>query len=351
MKDEQKTFNINISSLSIIKVIIFIFLIWFLWVIKSIVGILFVSLILTSAFDPFVNWMHRKRIPRVLAMLLIYLIFFGFLALVVGLLIPPIIEQTSDLANVMPGYSDKLVSLIQRSGINVSSGTIMDNIQNSLQSIQQSLTAAGGGLVSTASNIFGGITSFILVLVITFYMTVQEEPLKNIFRNIIPAEAQPYIVRTVNRMKEKIGLWLRGQLILMLIVAVLTFIGLFVFGIKYALVLALLAGILEIVPYLGPLLAAIPAVFFAFMQSPWLGLAIIVLYYMIQWVENNLLVPKIMQKVVGLNPIVSIVVLLIGAELAGFVGMILAIPTATALSVISEDFFERRKTEMGKLEE
>jgi predicted PurR-regulated permease PerM len=149
-------------------------------------------------------------------------------------------------------------------------------------------------------------------------------------------------MQLVNRMQGKIGLWIRGQLILSLIIFSLTFLGLSILGVNYALVLALIAGLTEFVPYLGPTIAAIPAIFLAFTQSPMLALFVLALYYIIQMVENHIIVPKLMQKVVGLNPVISIMVLLVGFKLAGILGAILAIPVVTIASVFLKDLFEKK---------
>ena len=158
-------------------------------------------------------------------------------------------------------------------------------------------------------------------------MVVEENAVKKLVLSIAPKRYQNYIMGLINRMQRKIGLWLRGQMVLSLSIFILTYIFLFLIGfipglpkMEYILVLALIAGLTEFVPYLGPMLGAIPAVFLAFTQSPILAIAVAVLYYCIQLIENNVLVPKIMQKAVGLNPIVSISVLMIGFQLAGIIG-------------------------------
>ena len=145
-----------------------------------------------------------------------------------------------------------------------------------------------------------------------------------------------------NRMQKKLGLWLRGQLILCLVIFILTYIGLLILGVKYALIIAVIAGLTEFIPYLGPVLGAIPAVFIAFTQSPTLALFTAILYIIIQQIENNFLVPKIMQKAVGLNPIVSIVAIMIGFSVGGVVGALLSIPVATAGTVLVEDMLHNK---------
>jgi predicted PurR-regulated permease PerM len=140
-------------------------------------------------------------------------------------------------------------------------------------------------------------------------------------------------------MQNKMGQWLRAQLILGLVVGIAVYIGLKILGVEYALLLALIAGVLEIVPYLGPILAVVPALMIGLAQSPIIGLSVLGLYLLIQQVENNILVPKIMQTVTGLNPVISILALLVGLKAGGIAGAILAIPLAMMAVVILEDLF------------
>jgi len=276
------------------------------------------------------------------------LVMFAVVGGVVGLIIPPIIEQTNDLIESFPRIFEKIVSAFSiLKEYSIKHG-LLDEIRNSFGSLSDNLQGAAGGFFSTVSGIFGGIFTFFLVLVITFYMTVEENALKKIVWSVAPAQHQVYIMKLVNRMQKKVGLWLRGQLILSLIIFLLTYCALLLLDVKYALVLALIAGLTEFVPYLGPIIASIPAIFLSFTQAPTLAVFVAIVYYIIQLVENNIIVPKLMQKVVGLNPIVSIAVLMIGFKVAGIVGAILSIPVATAVNVFVKDIFEQRAGEMDK---
>jgi predicted PurR-regulated permease PerM len=219
----------------------------------------------------------------------------------------------------------------------------LDNISSSLVNVSSSLPTAASNIVSSIFNFFGGVFSFILVLVITFYMVAEENVIRKLIWSLTPEDKQTYVMDVFKRIQIKLGLWLRGQLILCLVIFVLTYIGLTILGVKYALVLALIAGVTEFIPYLGPIIGGIPAVFLAFTQSPMLALFTIILYVVVQQIENNLLVPKIMEKAVGLNPIASIIVLMIGFSVGGVMGAILSIPVATAASVVIEDFLHKKK--------
>ncbi len=345
MELNKRSININISTSTIIKIILIFLLLYFLFLVKDILIILFIALVFASAVDPYVDWLHKRKIPRGISILFIYLILFIVISFTVYLIIPPIAQQIADLSANFPRYLEKIISGYSTVKEYSIQHGILDSIKNSLGTISSNLQTAAGGVFSTISGIFGGIFSFFLVLVITFYMVVEEGAIKKLVWSIAPARHQPYIMQLINRMQRKMGLWLRGQLILSLIIFVLTYIGLSVLGVEYALVLALIAGLTEFIPYLGPILGAVPAIFLAFTQSPMLAVFVLVLFFIIQQVENNILVPKIMQKTVGLNPIVSISVLMIGFKLAGVVGAIMSIPVATAISVFIKDVFDGKSME------
>jgi predicted PurR-regulated permease PerM len=170
-------------------------------------------------------------------------------------------------------------------------------------------------------------------------MVVEEDTARKYFRNIAPLEYQPYLAQLFSRMQKRIGAWLRGQIILGLLVGTAVYIGLSLLGVKYALLLAIIAAFLEVVPYVGPVLSLIPAAIIGFAQSPVTGLLVVGVYFIVQQLENNLFVPKVMQKVTGLNPVVSIIALMVGIKFGGLIGAILSIPVATMIAVVLEDLF------------
>jgi predicted PurR-regulated permease PerM len=346
MKNNNQPVYINISSLAIIKVIAIILLAVFLYVIRDILALVFVALIFASAVDPWVDWMQSKKIPRVLGILFIYMGLFTATGGVIYLLMPPIIEQLGDLSTRFPLILDRTISTFSSLKEFLTDHGILNEIKNYFSSLSpENIQSAAANVITKVYDFILGIFAFFLVLVMTFYIVVEENALKKIVWSVSPEKYQIYIINLVNRMQKKIGLWLRGQLILSCIIFLLTYISLSILGVKYALVLALVAGMTEFVPYLGPLMASIPAIFLAYTQAPMLALFVAILYYIIQLVENNIIVPKLMQKVVGLNPIISIVVLLIGYKIAGIPGAILAIPVATAAKVFINDVVDGKITQ------
>jgi len=345
MENSDRPIQISITTLTVIKIIVILVLFYFLYLIGDILIILFVSLVFASAFDPTVDWLANRKIPRSIGILLIYFILFTVVSLVIFLIIPPITQEVTELSQNFPNYFDKLISVFSKLREYSYEHGILDNIKNGLSSLTSNLPNAAGGVFSTLTGIFGGIVSFILILVLTFYMVVEENAMKKLIWSIAPQKHRVYLMQLMSRMQKKIGLWLRGQLILCLSIFILDYLGLLILNVKYALVLALIAGLTEFVPYFGPIIGAIPAVFLAFFQSPTLALFVAALYYIVQFVENHILVPKIMQKAVGLNPIVSIVALLVGFKIAGVIGAILSIPVVTAISVFIKDVFDSKEAE------
>lgn len=350
-KPARQEYDVHISTATVLKIIGIIAGVLFLWVIRDVIGILFVSLVLASAFDPWVDKLERYRIPRGLAVLTMYFVFLLIVGSVIYLIIPPLVTQISDITSSLKEYSPFLDSVYQSITQSTPDVSFIDRIQQQLANLNSTLTNVTSGIFHTLTGVFGKIAGVIFVLVITFYMTVEEDGIKKFVRSIAPIKYQPYLVQKTNRIQVKMGAWLRGQLTLMVIVGVLAFIGLFILDVPYALVLACIAGLFEFVPYLGPTMSAIPAIFFAYNDSPWKSVGVLIMFVIIQQLENQVIVPKVMQKAVGLNPIVVIAAMLIGAKIAGFGGILLAVPAATILWIFLEDIFEQKKKIDNQLEE
>lgn len=346
---DRKKITIDISSLTLLKIILIIAALFFLYFVRDAILIIFVSLILASAFTPWLDWMQKHKVPRALGVLIIYLGLFSIIFGAIYLIIPPIIKEINELTKSFPFYYEKISANWQSFRAFSESHQWSNNIQSSLDGIQSSLGAAAGNIFTTIFSFFGGILSFLIILVLTFYMAVDDQAIKKAIRSVLPIGYQPYSMHLLNRIQEKIGLWLRGQILLSLIIFAISWAGLSILGVKYALVLAVFAGVTEIIPFLGPFIGALPAVFIAFTQSPVLGIITIVLYLVIQQAENYFLVPKVMQKAVGLNPIIIIIAMMVGAKLAGILGVLLAVPVATAISVIIRDIFRAKDEKEDKV--
>ena len=332
---DQKPVTFNISTLAIVKIILTLLVLYFTYLMWDVLVLIVMAIILSVLIDPLADRFEKRKVPRTLAVLLVYIILLSLVGLIVILIVPPLTTQFQQLTDNLPSYWERLNSL---GAEDLLAKYDLSSLQNNFKAIGTNLTE---GIFAGLGGIFGGVVSFFLVLVLTFYMVVEEKDLKGVARLLIPARYQPYLFQLAARMKEKMSAWLKGQLILCLIIGLAVFAGLSILGVKYALVLGLIAGFLEIIPYVGPWIAAIFAVFIALGQSPMLALFVLIMFAVIQWSENNILAPKVMQKAVGLNPIISILAIITGAKIAGFLGVLFAIPIASALSILLQDFFNK----------
>lgn len=350
MESLNKKISIEITSNTILKIIVVICLLWLAYLIREVIVILFFALILVSILEPFVDWLKKKGLPKVLSVLLIYLGLIAFIALIIVLLISPITDQTEQLSANFPEYWDKVIDSISNFSQFLSSYGISQPLKSYLGSLKDAVSLPTGDLFEKIGNFFGNIFAFFVILVITFYLLVEENATKKILRSVLPLDYLPYAYQMFNRIEKQLGLWLRGQLVLSFCIFILVYIVLLILQVKYALILAIIAGLLEFIPYLGPAFSGFIAVGLTFLHSPISAFFVLIFYVCIQIFENNILVPNIMRKAVGLNPVISILSLLIGARIGGFVGVIIAIPLVTALNVIAQDFLEKKRAEETKLE-
>lgn len=337
---EKRT--VNISTGIIFKTVLILLGIWFLYVVRDIVAVLFIAVIVTAAIEPAVNWMHRKKIPRSLAVLAIYVVLFLVLGTIIYFLIPPVVEQSKDFSQNFPTYAEKIISAFRGLENYIQAHNISFNEQSFFQNIGQQLTQSSLTLFSTTLGFFSSFISLIVIISLTFYMSVKEDGMKSFVIAVTPEKYQGYAVSVMEKIKVKIGKWMQGQLLLMLLIFLLDFLALYFLNIPYALILALLGGFLEVVPYLGPIIAAVPAVILGFLISPLTGLLVVAAYTIIQQAESHIITPQVMKKALGLNPIVVILALLIGAKIGGVLGAILSVPITTALSVFVDDLVEKK---------
>jgi predicted PurR-regulated permease PerM len=220
-----------------------------------------------------------------------------------------------------------------------------------LGGLQQYFGQSVQGVLGYLTTLFGGLAGLVVVLVLSFYLIVEESAVKTLFRNLIPNSYQELVSDLIWKVINSLGDWLRGQLILGVIIGAFYFIAFAIIGVPYPILLALFGGLLEFIPYVGPFIAAVPALILAASVSPLVLLLTLVAIVVIQQLENNLVVPKIMQRTVGLNPIISILAVMIGAQTFGVVGALFAIPVATATSVVISELLRRRQLLTSDVEE
>jgi len=351
--ESPKELTIKISSSTIIATILFVLLVAFLFFMKDLVLVVLTAVVIAAAIEPATKWFIKYKVPRVIAVLFVYAfiatLFFG----IFYSFIPVLIDETSNFLSTLPSYINSLDlsnGLTDKSFFG-SSNSIAEqfSIRDTVLGIQSSLTNISGGVVSAVSIVFGGLFSFVLIIVLSFYFSAQESGINNFLRVITPVKHQKYVLSLWKRSQIKIGRWMQGQIILALIIGVLVYLGLTILGVKYALLLAVIAAVFELIPVFGPILAAIPAVAFSFIDGGvTLALFVIGLYLIIQQFENHLIYPLVVTKVVGVPPLLVILGLVVGAKLAGFLGIILAVPIATIIQELVKDIQKDREELLEK---
>ena len=337
--------HVEINTSTILKVVLIILFFVFLYVLKDVLIIFLFALIIASAISHFANWLDEKRFPRLLGVLLLYLVILALVVGILSLIIPFVSQDINQLTSTLP----QLVAKVSTSLEKVQQGSpqyldFLSEIQNILQGFSDYLQQSSQSIIGLIISIFGGVMSAVAILIISFYLSVTKKGIESFLGSIVPEKYEGYAIDLWKRAELKVGLWLQGQLLLGLIMGLLVYVGLSLMDIKFPLIFGFLAAILEIVPMVGPVLAAIPAIFLAFLLSPVLGLWVIVFYVVVQQLENHLLVPVVLGKTIGLNPVVIIISLLIGQNLAGIPGMILSVPVATIIVEMMNDFAKHKDT-------
>ena len=323
--------QIDITYHSLIRIVVVGAIGFVFFSLRQIIAALLFAVVIASGIEPVVRWFGKRRVPRLAAVLIIYLFAFAFLAGIIYLVVPIIADEVTSFLDSFPRYQRILLRELRAFQSLPFYDSFSENAEDIILNPPFDLGAIGSGTVDVIFSIFGGIVSGVILVVVSFYLASQENGIEHFLRMVTPLQDEEYVIDLWNRSQAKMGQWFRAQALLGVIIGVLVYIALTLLGIPYAFLLALLAAILEIVPIIGPILAAAPAVFFALLTSPVLGLIVAVTYVIIQQLESHLLVPLVMQRTVGLNPLVVIIALLSGARLGGILGMFLAVPIAAVL--------------------
>lgn len=336
---------IEISFLTMIKVAILTILIVALWYLKDVVIMILLAVVAASAIEPAAHWFEKYKIPRVLGVVIVYFAAFLVFFLTFYFVIPPLLGEVVDFMSFLPQFIDKTLS----PGSPIFSvfpslpNVLIDSLKNFALELEHSVPEITYGVASATSAIFGGVLNFVLIIVISFYLAVQQSGIENFLRIVTPFKYEEYIIGLWKRSQKKIGRWLQGQILLGILVGIFVFLGLTILGVKYALLLGILSAVFEIIPVFGPVMAAIPAIAVASIQSPVLGLSTLGLYIIVQQFENHLIYPLVVRKTIGVPPLLVIIAIVVGGKLAGIYGIILSVPLAAVLIEFLNDLVERKR--------
>jgi predicted PurR-regulated permease PerM len=315
---------------------------WFAIAVQAILLQLLIALILATGLSPLVERLHRLGVSRGGSVLMIYLLFLIALALLAGAIVPPIVAQAGSLVVAAPQFGDRTVELLHGLQERLPFLPALDQqLTDQLRQLGSQIGAVLDQVVvqvlavaRVVLTVFSGLVTAVLILILTLYLVIDGPRILAYFLSFFPPEQHVRLGTIAAAIGRRMGGWLVGQVAMSVSIGAFTFVGLTLLGVPGASTLAVIAAIGEVIPMLGPILAAVPAVFFALTQSPQLAVATLVLYVVVQQLENNLLVPKIMAQAVELHPLAVIVAIMIGGELFGVVGAVVAVPVAAAIAVV-----------------
>lgn len=335
--------HLHISTGTMVRFLAILLLVGVVYLIRDILIALVFAIIVASAMEPALEWLKQQRVPKILGVILLYLTFALVAFFLVYLVLPLLLEEFRGVTLTYPTLQEQVLSGLERAEGLPFSPFLTENLSEFLSSSSGYLETLSGGIINFASAVFGGILSFVLIVVFSFYLAAQEKGIESFLRLVTPLKYEPYIVDLWERSQRKLGRWFRSQMLLGAIVGVLIFFGLTLLGVRHAMVFAVIAALFEVIPIVGPILAAVPAVAVAFFTSPFLGVLTIVLYFVVQQIESQVIVPVVMKKAVGLSPLLVVLALLIGAKIGGIFGILLAVPVTAILAELVNDWDKKKR--------
>lgn len=336
---------------TIASVALAVILLWLLYLSREVLLLLYVSALFAIGLSPLVGLLERQRLlpvgtrqpPRWLAILVVYLSILGLLGAIALMLVPPVVRQAREFTAQLPRMLTQTQQWLVDRGLIGAPLTLGE----ALQRAPGSGTDAVGALVAAVWGVVGGIVGVVTILILTFYLLVEGESILATFVRLFPHERRPQVASVSLAISRKVSAWLGGQVLLAAIIGVTAAIGLGLLGVPYFYVLAVIAAVGEVIPVVGPVLAAIPGVAVAlnisFSKALWVGL----FYLAQQQFENHVVVPNVMQRQVGVSAVTVIIALLIGSALLGLVGALLAVPTAAIVQVLFQELVLKEEGEAG----
>jgi len=339
----NKNLTININAGTVIKILVILGITALLWQLRELVLIIVTSIVLASATEPGIRFFTKLKLPRVFSVLVVYMAVIGLFVGIIYAFVPVLLQETSGLLKDMPTLtealeSDTAVSALLPTGVNIS------GLQSTLG---EYITMYSSNAFAFLNMVFGGVFTFVLIIIFSFYFAVEESNMRDFIRIIAPKKSEKYAIDLLKRSQRKVGRWMQGQLLSGLIIGMLTYLGLTIIGVKYALLLSAIVVLFGLIPVFGIILATIPAVAIGFVTGgTTMALLVLALYLIIQQFEGNLIYPLIVTRIVGVPPLMVMLALIVGAQLAGFLGILLSVPLAAVLQEVVKDL-DKWKHEQG----
>lgn len=343
--------SLNISTGTIVRFVLIVGLTLLLYFLRDVVLIVLAAIVISSSIEPGVRFFEKRKIFRVFAVVIIYLIISLLLGAIIVSVIPILLSETSGVISNIPNYLSQVNSVVPLLDESILQGyvpvisEIAESVSNPsfISNVNTTISGVQGNVINNVGNIFGSILNFLMIVVLSFYFSVTEDGVGHFLRIITPIKYEGYVESLWNRTKEKIGAWMQGQVLLAVLVGLMVYVGLLIGGVKHAMLLGFLAAFLELIPVFGPVLAAIPAIALTLLDKGITGgFGVFLWYLIVQQFENHLFYPLVVKKIVGISPLIVILALFIGAKLGGVLGIILSVPASVLLVEFLDDLDKKK---------
>ncbi|QNO16080.1 AI-2E family transporter [Alkalicella caledoniensis] len=306
---------------------------------------LFVALVIAYLLNPIVVFLQNRKVPRGVAVLIIYLLLFVMLFALINRFIPVVAGEIARLQSFVPEYTRYTTDFILDINDQINRlelpEAIQQSIQDTTQNIELRLTGFLESLPGIVTNIALGAFQVFLVLVYTFYLLRDYYSVQEFLFKLISPKRKQTVIKVLREIDESMGNYIRGQFINCLFIGVTCYIGLRILNVDFALILGIIAGITNIIPYFGPWIGAVPAIIVAAFTDPMLALKVIIWYVIVQQIESNVVAPQVLGKKMGMHPLLVIFSLIAGGKFMGILGMIIGVPVVAIIRILLKNFFAR----------
>lgn len=339
MSTEEKT--IDIAWATILKIGIAFLIFYILFLIRDLIVWLVFAIIISLLFNPAIDFLQRRKVPRVLGSALVYIFIFGIFGLLIYIVAPSFATETNRFTQNFPQYFEKAVPLLK--GLNISA---FENLESFTNAIEKTLSSASQNIFSAIAMIFGGIASTLFVFFTAFFLSLEEKAVEKALSLFSPRKYEAYIANLWERCQIKVSGWFVSRILSCLFIAVFSFLIFTLFKTDYAFSMAFLAGMTNFIPIIGPIAMAIVAFAMVAIESSLMkAIFVVAAFMLLQQIEGNVITPILTKKFIGLPPVLVLLALAIGGQLWGILGAILVIPLAGILYEFLKDFLAKRKQE------
>jgi len=335
MKEEK---ILDISWGTIFKIFLAVIIFYFLFLIKGILMWFVFALVISVLFNPLIDFLERKAIPRIMAVILVYFLVFGLISFVIYLTIPLFTAEIKGFLESFPEYFSRISPILRDLGFKA-----FENVESFLKFLNTTLEEMADNIFNILFAIFGGVLATLFVVITAIFLSLEKKAIEKSLILFFPKKYEVQVFNIWTRCQKGVISWFGVRILGCLFVGLASYVSFLIFKVKYSFVLALLVGVFDFIPFLGPLLVGILLFFMVFPLEPLKGILVLIVFVLIQQIENHILFPVLMKKFMDLSPVLVLFSVMVGAQLWGFLGSILAIPLFGIIFIFLKEFLEQKR--------